>query len=415
MTELEKKHEELVMAFRRKDPEFDPDFKEHISYPDIKALVNDSATVLVEIFPMRDKTVIFIIKGVGKLDENTLVIEDYNLSNLRNHISELSEKYTAYQEEKSSQRGKALKEWKDCLENILKDLYVKLFKKIRPFLEGVKEIIMVPYSGFHLLPLHAMFTEENGPRSYIIDDYLVTYAPSAKILKHCRERERNKKENVVVAFANPEGTGMLHFASEEVKAINKLFEGSHYIERARRKDILKQGKKSNILHYAGHANFNSLFLHNEEGGKEEFRVDDIFMSLDLPNAYMSTLSACETGITRVGRVDEYIGLPSAFLYAGAPTVISSLWSVNDASTGLLMRKMYELIKERKMGKAEALITAQRWLKNPENVEEHLKMLLEMRSETEDIQWIGAESPAPSVAPDFSSPYYWAGFICSGVD
>jgi CHAT domain-containing protein/tetratricopeptide (TPR) repeat protein len=416
LSELDKKHDKMVIALRRKDPEFDPDFRNNLSYADITALASDSDTALIELFPMSDKTVVFVITGDDQLNESTEFILGYSSSNLENDIQGIIKLYNAYSKEENNQKkSEALIAWENKLDEILRGFCRKIFLRIEKHLKGKSKIIFIPYGGFHLLPLHAIPVEENGHKKYLIDKYTVIYAPSAKILKQCRERDRKNRNKVVVAFANPEGRDMLDFAYKEAKDLSELFDGSIYIDRAKRKDIINQGKGANIFHYAGHANFNSLLLHNEEGGKEDFRVDDIFMSLDFPNAYISTLSACETGMTQVGRVDEYVGLPSAFLYAGSASVISSLWSVNDASTSLLMRKMYEHIKDKRMGKAEALRKAQLWLKNPKKAEEHSKMLIEMQAQPVKIQWIGTEPPAPSSAPDFSKPFYWAGFICSGVD
>ena len=183
---------------------------------------------------------------------------------------------------------------------------------------------------------------------------------------------------------------------------------------ATRDQIIKHGKEANIFHYLGHANNTALILHAEEDidDIEYFYFDDMFANLDVSNAYLATLSACETGIINPGKIDEYIGIPSAFLHAGAATVVSSLWTVSDISTSLLMGKMYEFIKDNdgKIGKAKALIKAQRWLKDPEKRQEHLEMLAEI----DDIHWVSTQPPDES-APDFSKPYHWAGFICSGVD
>jgi CHAT domain-containing protein len=78
------------------------------------------------------------------------------------------------------------------------------------------------------------------------------------------------------------------------------------------------------------------------------------------------------------------------------------------STSVLMQKTYELIKEGR-GKAEALIEAQRWLKNPAKRQEHIDMV----HKTANIDWVGTTMP-DSAIPDFSAPYYWAGYICSGA-
>jgi CHAT domain-containing protein len=57
-------------------------------------------------------------------------------------------------------------------------------------------------------------------------------------------------------------------------------------------------------------------------------------------AQLVTLSACETGLSKVAPGDELLGLLRGFLMAGAPTVLSTLWTVDDAHTATLMGQFY---------------------------------------------------------------------------
>jgi CHAT domain-containing protein len=69
------------------------------------------------------------------------------------------------------------------------------------------------------------------------------------------------------------------------------------------------------------------------------------------------LSACETQLGAQSRGDDLVGLTRAFLYAGAPTVIASLWSVNDQATAVLMAAFYRHLRAG-ASKAQALQAAQ---------------------------------------------------------
>jgi CHAT domain-containing protein len=80
---------------------------------------------------------------------------------------------------------------------------------------------------------------------------------------------------------------------------------------------------------------------------------------------------------RVEPSDELVGLNRAFLYAGTPNVIASLWNIDDQATGLLMQKFYSHLRQGN-GEAEALQKAQR----------------EVRAE-------------------YAHPYYWAAFVLTG--
>jgi len=108
------------------------------------------------------------------------------------------------------------------------------------------------------------------------------------------------------------------------------------------------------------------------------RVNDIYgMRL---NADLVVLSACQTGLGKEVRGEGVMGLTRAFMYAGAPRVIVSLWSVNDRATATLMAELYRNMLSRGMRPADALRKAQ----------------LKLRK-----------------SKDWPSPYYWAAFQLQG--
>jgi CHAT domain-containing protein len=104
-----------------------------------------------------------------------------------------------------------------------------------------------------------------------------------------------------------------------------------------------------IIHVATHGLLNTrrpnftgivLSLVGNRGSTDGFlRTDEIFnLRLSSP---LVMLSACETGLGREKRGEGVIGLTRAFMYAGAPTVGVSLWSVADKSTAELMSDFYQ--------------------------------------------------------------------------
>jgi CHAT domain-containing protein len=108
------------------------------------------------------------------------------------------------------------------------------------------------------------------------------------------------------------------------------------------------------------------------------RVNDIY-NIRL-NADLVVLSACQTGLGKEVRGEGVMGLTRAFMYAGTPRVIVSLWNVNDQATATLMGSLYRKMLRQGMRPAEALRSAQ----------------LELRK---DKRW--------------ASPYYWAAFQLQG--
>ncbi|MEG3978176.1 CHAT domain-containing protein, partial [Microcoleus sp. herbarium8] len=140
---------------------------------------------------------------------------------------------------------------------------------------------------------------------------------------------------------------------------------------------------------------------------------DIFGELQLPKCSLVTLSACETGLTTsTAMTDEYIGLPSAFLYAGSMNVVSSLWAVDDFATAILMIRFYqELPKADSV--AIALNAAQKWMRgvSRELFEVWVGLLKLDEKCMETVQeWLSYSSKDK---PPFKDPEYWAAFCATG--
>lgn len=145
-----------------------------------------------------------------------------------------------------------------------------------------------------------------------------------------------------------------------------------------------------ILHFATHGFLNSLnpelsglvlSLVDEQGKPQNgYLLAPELYNLKLPATELVVLSACQTGLGREVRGEGVVGLTRGFMYAGAPRVIVSLWSVNDRSTADLMKHFYEAMLAKGQRPAAALRSAQLQL---------------MRVK----QW--------------KSPYYWAAFGLQG--
>src|SRR5206468_2522670 len=150
------------------------------------------------------------------------------------------------------------------------------------------------------------------------------------------------------------GFARLPFSREEADAIARLdaaggvFEATDF--KASRDTVLT-GALNNyrIVHFATHGLLDSerpalsslvLSLVDASGRPQNgyLRLADIYnMRLD---ANLVVLSACQTALGKEIRGEGLVGLARAFMYAGAPRVVASLWQVNDAATAELMRRFY---------------------------------------------------------------------------
>jgi CHAT domain-containing protein len=117
-------------------------------------------------------------------------------------------------------------------------------------------------------------------------------------------------------------------------------------------------------------------------------------TLDLSRVELAVLSACETGLGQVAGGEGLLGLQRAFHAAGARTVVSTLWKVDDVATRDVMERFYENLWKKEMGKLAALREAQLWMlrtRGPRGLTR-----LKQKSADERLP-----------------PYYWAAFVLSG--
>ena len=85
--------------------------------------------------------------------------------------------------------------------------------------------------------------------------------------------------------------------------------------------------------------YSYLLMSPDKENDGQLSVAEIF-NLNLKSKFV-TLSACETGFGKLSNGDELVGLSRAFIYAGTPVIIVSLWPVDDASTALLMTRLHQ--------------------------------------------------------------------------
>jgi CHAT domain-containing protein len=125
--------------------------------------------------------------------------------------------------------------------------------------------------------------------------------------------------------------------------------------------------------------------------------------LDLGGVELTVLSACETSMGDVQRGEGVRGLQSAFQLAGAQTTVTSLWSVPDEATRVMMERFYANLwdKSNRRSKLEALREAQLW------------MLREGRRSPDILRGAELEDVAAPEKDGRLPPYYWAAFVLSG--
>lgn len=241
-----------------------------------------------------------------------------------------------------------------------KVLYDRLLRPLAGELKG-NVLTITPHGVLHYLPFAAL----SDGKKHLIDSYSLRVMPSANALAYLRT-DKPVKPGKLLALGNPDlGDAKLDLPSAQREAVQVagLYPASKALVRqAASKTAVKDfGNGFEILHIASHGHFDSdaplksgLLLAKGTEPNGSLTVEDLYsMRLDVD---LVTLSACETGLGKVASGDDVVGLTRGFLYAGARTIVSSLWQVDDEATAKLMTSFYRNLQG--FGKREALRLAQ---------------------------------------------------------
>lgn len=290
---------------------------------------------------------------------------------------------------------------------------------IRPGLNNkVKRLIIVPDDVLYFLPFETLLSSDGG-REWLIKDYAFAYAPSLSSLRELIERRKtngHRAEKDILALGDPSfgadeiepATGggdllqdsgspvgtrfsRLQYSGLEIEKIAALFKPArrNILERdlASEENFKSQNLANyRIIHFATHAFVDdrkparsSIVLALDQDPREDgfLQMREIF-NLKM-QADLVVLSACQTGLGQLIRGEGIEGLSRAFFYAGASSVLLSLWAVNDQASYQLLERFYVHLRS-----ANPVMDSLRLAK---------------------LEMIDSEVLA--------HPYYWAGFIVSG--
>lgn len=253
---------------------------------------------------------------------------------------------------------------------------VNLLRELLPATPDVHNLVIVPHGLLHRLPFHAF---HDGER-YLVEQFAISYAPSAAIFALCQQRPRRESDAaVILAAADPripaaeaEALAVAEHLQKRFSAVQVLMRGQATLSALR-----AVAGDCAILHLACHGLFrrdNPMF--------SALKLDDAWLmaadvaQLDLRGALV-TLSACESGRSSVVAGDEILGLTYAFLSAGVASLLVSQWLVQDAATAALMERWYG------------------------HLTEATDLALALRNAQLDLM------------QDYPHPYYWAPFVLMG--
>jgi len=222
----------------------------------------------------------------------------------------------------------------DAARDHLGQLYNEVLAPLRGRLNA-KHLVIVPHGALHYLPFHALF----DGTGYVIDSFTVSYSPSAGIFALC-QRKPSRSTGSSLVFGVPDSQAPLIL--DEVRSVAGILPGAELFlgAEANEKTLREKGSHSRLIHIATHGSFrqdNPMFSGIRLGGAYLNLYDLYQLKLD---AELVTLSGCATGMNVVSAGDELLGLIRGLLFAGAHSLLLTLWDVHDRSTAEFMTAFY---------------------------------------------------------------------------
>jgi CHAT domain-containing protein len=256
----------------------------------------------------------------------------------------------------------------------------KIFHKIlmQPLkdAQGYDELLIIPDGKLSQMPFEALITSEIDDDyvdyqglPYLIKAYQAGYAYSANLLLSEKRIEKESKNNLL-AFSyssiessnqtsgRSEGEDELQHSAIELRAVRKEMgrrkSKYYYDQKATEHQFKTDASDYQLIHLAVHGETDTASAMNSKlvfkNELDEYEDGQLFMhelyGLDLSNTELAVLSACETGIGKTFSGEGVFSMARGFAYAGCPTIVMSLWKVNDKYTAELMTGFYKILNKK---------------------------------------------------------------------
>ena len=329
----------------------------------------------VQYFVSPEKTIIILAGGTQEIKEVSVGKEELikKISRFRELISKGSEDQS------------------DLL-SLSQDLYEILIKPIA-FGISKKRIIISPHGPLHYLPFQLL--HDGG--KYLLEDYTLNYIPSATVLRYLAdkppigplepegesefigsvadnssflpewgtegsyEHSDSKPPKSILLLGNPKLDSAaldLPYSDVEIDNAALFFPDALKLSRgeASETNVKEKASSYEVLHFATHATFDnddpfnsSLLLASDGVNDGKLTVEEIYQLQLKPS--LVVLSACETGLGKYSAGDEIIGFYRAFMYAGAKSIIATLWPIADEASSFLINEFYQSLKKNSLGES----------------------------------------------------------------
>lgn len=232
---------------------------------------------------------------------------------------------------------------------------------LAPVLKGTqgKSLLLVTSGMLDLLPFEALLTQEVAAGTpfndypYLLRDYPISYTYAASLQWALSQLERHQGEvgGFAPAFSGQLGWPALSCSADLLEATIGQASGNFFSgERATIQQLQAQAKRYRLLHLATHAqanpeqgDFSYIVFSDGAGGYDSLFAKDLYL-YDLETELV-ILSACETALGTLYNSEGVISLARAFHYAGARSVVNTLWRVNESANCDLLEGFYTFLNK----------------------------------------------------------------------
>jgi len=283
--------------------------------------------------------------------------------------------------------------------HLAKELYAILIQPVETLLDKQKSLCIIPDATLSYLPFAALISPESG--KYLFEDHRLLTSPSASVFLSCSANALHKsgpRDERLLSVGNPTfdrvafaGFDDLPDAAREAKEIVDSYP-SHVLlteNLATSAALKREIERSDVIHLALHSKIDDevplrsqlLLAKTKTDTNSVVYAYDIY-NLDLSYTRLAVLSSCQSGAGHYYGGEGVSSLARAFIGAGVPLVVASLWPVESNVTEMLMVSFHRNRRHGQIPTVEALRKAQ-------------------------------QEMARGSAEKLRRPYYWAAFTVTG--
>ncbi|MBD2409581.1 hypothetical protein FACHB389_09125 [Nostoc calcicola FACHB-389] len=433
---LETQKQQVWQNLRREDPVLAGEIQVNpLKLSEIQELLKDQTnTAILSFYTTNSDTHIFVVQQ-NKITLHTCIGQ--GLDRLQGWIEQ--NWLLPYRDEP--------KKWETQINSFLHEIAERLqiSELISEHLQAIEELILVPHLLLHQIPFTALPTGED--REYLGDKFLIRYTPSCQILEFCQQRDTVDKMSLRYGIVEDAEDNLpsARFEGEKLAQIYNIPRENRLIgsSQATTKNYRQLAQQVQVLHSCHHAQSrldNPLESQLKLAHGSSITLGQLMTpSWRLPQLLEVFLSCCETNLGTPSLTDDILTLSTGFLCAGARSVVSTLWSVDDLATALFSIFYYQQRQDGK-NRSEALQQAQIKLREFTKVDLN-KIFQEVEAREKELIVNRKKYPSGSIEHEqwkleynmyaklnrqikeienstqqfpFSDPRYWAAFICHGL-